>query len=285
MRKKSSVLEDIVELAAKLPWWVNIALAVISYFILYSFANQTNREPPAEIKQLGGFFVHSAWAGLVFLMQFILPLLFILAAVIAFIKQKRRETLWQRTIQSQNSAAEIRAMSWQEFERLIGAYFRHEGYRVSETRSGADGGVDLILHKGTEKFFVQCKHWKAQKVSVNVVRELYGVMNAQGAVGGFVATSGTFTADAQNYAHGLNITLIDGVELNRIIQQAKTYSAASERDIPDSPETSTVSAHLCPKCGKDMVKRTAKQGRYSGKRFWGCPDYPACKGILPFEGE
>jgi restriction system protein len=33
-------------------------------------------------------------------------------------------------------------------------------------------GVDLALTKGTEKFLVQCKQWKAYKVGVDVVREL-----------------------------------------------------------------------------------------------------------------
>ena len=39
---------------------------------------------------------------------------------------------------------------------------------------GADGGIDLVLRKGSERFLVQCKQWRAYKVGVNVVRELYG---------------------------------------------------------------------------------------------------------------
>jgi len=37
---------------------------------------------------------------------------------------------------------------------------------------------------------------------------------------------------------------------------------------------------LCPKCGTTMVLRTAKQGLNQGGKFWGCPDYPRCRGIL-----
>jgi restriction system protein len=36
----------------------------------------------------------------------------------------------------------------------------------------------------------------------------------------------------------------------------------------------------CPQCGRPMVLRTAKSGRNSGKQFWGCSDYPDCKGVL-----
>lgn len=35
----------------------------------------------------------------------------------------------------------------------------------------------------------------------------------------------------------------------------------------------------CPRCGKLMVQRTAKTGRNAGQSFWGCSDYPACKGV------
>ncbi|GBD26736.1 hypothetical protein HRbin30_02077 [bacterium HR30] len=34
----------------------------------------------------------------------------------------------------------------------------------------------------------------------------------------------------------------------------------------------------CPRCGKAMVLRTAKSGPTVGRQFWGCSDYPRCKG-------
>ena len=75
---------------------------------------------------------------------------------------------------------------------------------------GADGGVDLVLTRDGEKHLVQCKQWRAFKVGVDVVRELYGVMAAKGAAGGFVVTSGRFTDEAQDFARGRNVQLVDG---------------------------------------------------------------------------
>jgi restriction system protein len=105
---------------------------------------------------------------------------------------------------------------------------------VAETGGGgADGGVDLILWKSGEKFLVQCKQWKAFKVGVDVVRELYGVMAAKGSAGGFVVTSGRFTEEASKFASGRNISLIDGPKLQKLIRQA------GRTDAPDrSPQTS-----------------------------------------------
>jgi hypothetical protein len=38
----------------------------------------------------------------------------------------------------------------------------------------------------------------------------------------------------------------------------------------------------CPKCGGEMVLRTAKTGANQGGRFWGCKGYPNCRGILSY---
>lgn len=37
--------------------------------------------------------------------------------------------------------------------------------------------------------------------------------------------------------------------------------------------------HKCPKCGLGMVKRKSRTGYHRGKYFWGCSDFPDCKGV------
>ena len=37
----------------------------------------------------------------------------------------------------------------------------------------------------------------------------------------------------------------------------------------------------CPSCGRSMVKRTARRGRRRGSQFWGCSQYPRCRGTRP----
>jgi DNA-binding helix-hairpin-helix protein with protein kinase domain len=37
----------------------------------------------------------------------------------------------------------------------------------------------------------------------------------------------------------------------------------------------------CPRCGSNMVVRTARQGRNAGNQFWGCSRYPSCTGTRP----
>ena len=154
---------------------------------------------------------------------------------------------------------------------------------------GADGGVDLVLSRpgknGAEKFLVQCKQWRALKVGVGVVHELYGVMAAKGATGGFVVTSGTFTNDAIDFASGRNVTLVDGPKLHGLIRQEKAASsgvpsrAAQAQAI--SPVPGPDPGRACPTCSKPMVRRTAKRGVNAGGEFWGCTAYPVCRGTRP----
>ena len=80
------------------------------------------------------------------------------------------------------------------------------------------GLIHLVLKKEGETFLVQCKQWKAYKVGVSTVRELYGVMAAKGAAGGYVVTSGVFTDEAQAFAAGRNIKLMDGKALHALIR-------------------------------------------------------------------
>ena len=177
-------------------------------------------------------------------------------------------------------------MSWREFEMLVGEAFRLNGFSVVETGGGgADGGVDLVLSKGNEKFLVQCKQWKAFRVGVDVVRELYGVMAAKGAAGGYVVTSGRFTEDAMAFADGRNLKLLDGEKLFAMIKQAQRSIASGGKQGGQSKPVSSApsavaptAAVACPVCGSAMVKRTASKGANAGLPFWGCSKYPGCRG-------
>ena len=47
--------------------------------------------------------------------------------------------------------------------------------------------------------------------------------------------------------------------------------------------TKTKDSLLCPKCGSDLVLRTAKKGNNVGDQFYGCSAFPKCRFILKTE--
>lgn len=250
-----------------LPWWAGVALAVVAYAWLHHIAVAPAPTPVAA-GQMVAAVTNQIYKSLAMLGQYILPLICLIGAALSAAGRAKRKRLLAEVAQNPTAGA-LDEMTWSEFELLVGEAFRRKGYAVSETGGGGtDGGVDLVLTKGSERHFVQCKQWKAFKVGVTTVRELYGVMAAHGAAGGFVVTSGQFTADAKEFAAGRNIALMDGEALRALIDGVQAAPAVRQSAIP-----------ACPQCGSAMIRRTAKRGANAGGNFWGCSKYPACRGV------
>ena len=269
-RGDSGVVEALIELTSLVPWWVGVVLAIAAYFGLHMLAAQ---QIPIATRpdQIASAMPAQILKSLALFAQYLLPVVFLASAVVSAIKQRGRKTL-VATVSQGTHADVINEMSWREFEALVAESFRLKGYTVTELGGpSADGGVDLVLHKGTEEALVQCKQWRAFKVSVKTIRELYGVMAAEGAAAGFVVTSGEFTGDAIEFARGRNIELINGAHLFAMFDEVRNARPAAK-----GGEFSA--APGCPRCGKAMVRRVAKQGTGAGAPFWGCAAFPVCRG-------
>lgn len=272
-RRQKSALDDIFSILVQLPWWVSIVVAVLAFIVLrYIIPMIIATSVNQNIGQ-----------GLIGLSKTFAPIFAIFLAALAPVAMVKR---WQskKMFDMQTGIDSIRKLSWKQFEQLLGEYFRRKGYSVEENfDDGADGGVDLRLFANGEKTLVQCKHWKYEKVSVNIVRELFGVMTAERAEHGIVVTSGYFTSDAEQFADNKNLTLIDGKILISIIDSVKNKSnkAIDQQPVPDR-QTSEV---LCPECGSKMKLKTAQKGFNAGNKFWGCSCYPQCRGTRQFSAE
>lgn len=278
-RKRSSPAQDLMDLVALLPWWMGVALAVLSYWGLSHLATQpiVPAQKPAD---MGRMLTQGVWLGLAQVGQYLLPILCLGGAGLSAWRRRERSRLLDAA-SGHEAAQALDGMSWQQFEQLVGEGFRRQGYQVMETGGGgADGGVDLVLKRDGETHLVQCKQWRAQRVGVEVVRELYGVMAAKGAAGGFVVTSGRYTDAARSFASGRNVRLIDGPQLRALLQQVQ--GAASPRAAQPAPSAPApglpANSPACPVCSKAMVRRTAKRGAAAGQAFWGCSVYPSCRG-------
>jgi len=274
-RRDNSTLEDLLDIAKMLPWWIDIAIAIIAYFWLHSVAI-SEIVVVAQPGKIGGFISGQLFKTFATIGQYLLPFVFLLGAVMSLFDRKKREHLLSETKQRSKQNA-LLDMSWREFEMLVGEVFRQRGFTVVEMGgNGPDGGVDLVLKKSNETHLVQCKQWKAFKVGVGVVRELFGVMAAKGAVSGYVVTSGVFTSEAKAFADGRNIELIDGAKLTRMIHGVKSSNEIAPKIVYEVDNAPT-----CPKWGSSMLRRNARRGSNAGQAFLGCSQYPACRGTRP----
>jgi restriction system protein len=160
--------------------------------------------------------------------------------------------------------AAVAALSWRDFELLAGEYFRRRGYSVVESQRGADGGVDLKLAKEGQAAVVHCKRWLMRDVSLQVVREVHGLVRNKADTAGMVVASGGFTPEARKFAEQARIELIDGTSLARAL---------------DGDRPATQAAQLtCPLCDGAMSPRTQRRGARAGLRYLACNDYPKCRG-------
>lgn len=275
----------IMDMLALFPWWASVLIAFFSYltlhdlslFFAHSLVTPVAHGPGGPlVAALGPRLVgNSMGYGLTHFFQYILPLLFVIGAFYSVIRGRQARVL---VAQAQDSLTRIHSMSWQQFERLLGQVFREQGYHVRETGGGgADGGVDLILSRDGERTLVQCKHWKTRKVGVTVVREMYGLLVAHGAQRVKVVTSGVFSAEAQGFAQGKPIDLVGRTELAQWLGHRVDDQSAEAA--PLSPDLSVADpVPLCPQCGQLMRRRQAKTASGLGQHFWGCSQFPRCRG-------
>jgi HJR/Mrr/RecB family endonuclease len=104
---------------------------------------------------------------------------------------------------------QIHEMTPRKFEQLVAALspralFRAKGYEVVLTPPTRDGGVDMrAFHRGAVGTFlttIECKRYNPNKrISVDLVRGLYGVTESEGASLGLVVTTSSFTRDAKSF--------------------------------------------------------------------------------------
>ncbi len=80
--------------------------------------------------------------------------------------------------------------------------------------------------------------------------------------------------------YALPILLVIAAGLSWYNKSRKTESTsepASGLNRKASPVSGQQSP-ICPVCSSEMKLREAKRGANAGKSFWGCSDYPRCKG-------
>lgn len=207
-----------------LPWWLLLLAAPIAYLLVTYAIPMAARNAPGYQVIVGATSVFGPVVGVGV----------VLLAILAAVFQARARRLFDQ----QTGIESIRRLTWREFERLVGEAYRRQGYSVVELGGGgADGGADLVASKDG-KLLIQCKHWKAYRVGVKEVRELFGVVVSEGVKGGVLITSGYFTDEAKSFAAGKPLDLLDGQRLTRLVAGLKTGGSTGTSAQPSGPTPS-----------------------------------------------
>lgn len=231
-------------------WWILLVFAAISYFASYILSNYID--------------ILTAPFGVIVLKYFSYFLVF--ATIILFFRTRQRKNL----LSSQTGLESIRALSWRNFEDLITEAYKQNGFRIKrEPIAGSDGGVDIKVEKDSRIIIIQCKQWRLRKLGVKIVREMFGILSGSDAEEVHIVTTGRITSEALSFARGKPIKIIYGRELLNLISEAQKNTTNKNK---------IESTNVCPVCGSEMVLRIARKGNNTGSKFWGCVQFPKCRG-------
>jgi Restriction endonuclease len=116
-----------------------------------------------------------------------------------------------------------------EFEELIAELFTKEGYDVFLTPASHDNGVDLYVTKRTQLgsllYVVACKRYRPERpVGLDLVRQLRGTVEREGATAGILVTTSSFSAGArkEQTAVPFKLSLCDNRDLQRWLRDYDT---------------------------------------------------------------
>ena len=313
-RRRGSFIEDVISVTAKLPWWVGVVFAALS-FALMRWLAAPDVPAAGSTRPPGAVIGSSVSRGLATAGQVLLPLVFLVGAGISLFQSAMRkrgsssgtpispvaeptprapaetdrdlypewkevegEALRRDPVDTTRWSHELLCvLEWKRFEHLCAAYFRELDFRTRTTRAGPDGGVDIHLYTteaSAPSIVVQCKAWKSYKVGVKAVRELFGVMAADKVDEGIFVTTSTYTNEARQFGDGKNVHLIDGDDF-----LAKLLALPQERQqaLLTLATEGDFTTPTCPSCGIKMVLRSPKDG---GDPFWGCRSFPGCRATI-----
>jgi hypothetical protein len=77
----------------------------------------------------------------------------------------------------------------------------------------------------------------------------------------------------------IRIPVRNSYSMSQLVSQLQPYLGGAKSLASGSQRPSREPS---PRCGSNMVLRTARSGENEGDRFWGCPNFPKCRGIVKY---
>ncbi len=143
------------------------------------------------------------------------------------------------------------SLSSKDFEYCCKFLLEKAGYgKAFVTKKGprgGDGGIDLDVYSFERELIAcgQCKLWKRRHEGLmQPIRELYGSMKIRGASRGIFLVTAEATIAEKKTAELLNIEMIDGSALLRLVRK---YAAPKESPVSERSDEVLVPGHALEK--------------------------------------
>ncbi|MCM1048404.1 MAG: NERD domain-containing protein [Clostridiales bacterium] len=96
--------------------------------------------------------------------------------------------------------------------------------------------------------------------------------------------------ESVKYMGNRSIQALSKMDIDRIYEMLYPYTQTTEYERQQHIDNILTAQHktndnivsyninrICPKCGAELVLRTAKKGKHVGEQFYGCSNYPKCR--------
>ncbi|MFT3685848.1 MAG: restriction endonuclease [Phycisphaerales bacterium] len=121
----------------------------------------------------------------------------------------------------------LHALSWRQFEELIGQLLEEDGFKVQITKEGGDDGIDVVGVRNDRILGAVKSVWQAKKygptraVSLDKVRELSAARDDFGATKGLMITTSYLSDPANRYVQQRQFRLgkYEGRELEQWVRR------------------------------------------------------------------
>lgn len=159
-------------------------------------------ENPSELEEMSRLF-ESAWSGtpsLIYLDNLQLLDSSAVRTVVALCEEH-----WQDLITDlARNPDRLHNLDSRRFEELVAELLSRDGMNVELTPRSKDGGRDVLAYcttpVGEHLFYVECKRYSPDNpVDIRIVRELFGVVEAERATAGMIVTTSRFTSGALQF--------------------------------------------------------------------------------------
>jgi len=172
-------------------------------------------------------------------------------------------------------------LEWKRFEELVAAYSHELGYTIKPLAGVAGHGTMLLFKNGRAQpakpaMLVQCRAWDAVTVGLGPVRDLHDAMPAHQVGYGAYYTAGEFSAEAEDFAHGKILDLVNGREFFSRLRQ---LSPAVQQKLLEEATAGDFTTPTCPGCDIKMVRDDEAQP-IGSESAWVCRNRPQCKRTL-----
>lgn len=168
-RRPHSFSEEIIALIARLPWWLYLAITLLSFSFFHWYAGL----PLEQTRGGSGFLERGISAGLrqgAVWAQYLVPLFVFPAALLAMYQKWKRDGLYEG-IARNPSADCLKHLSRHDFQFLVAHYFSRRGFDIAKVKVGTAAHAAFLAVKGSEKYLVICESNQIGGLDISLNRD------------------------------------------------------------------------------------------------------------------